>query len=108
MRHIGCRVPSARGKPLLRASLRFKPLILPSDAGFQDFHASLSFHTCGALREADIGQEVRLSGWCHRIRDHGGLLFIDLRDHYGMTQCVVDPDFQGRSVWPRSCAPSGW
>ncbi|WIG51194.1 MAG: aspartyl-tRNA synthetase [Afipia sp.] len=49
-------------------------------------------HTCGALRDSDIGQEVRLSGWCHRIRDHGGLLFIDLRDHYGMTQCVVDPD----------------
>ncbi|PSC05296.1 aspartate--tRNA ligase [Alsobacter soli] len=49
-------------------------------------------HTCGALRESDVGQEVRLSGWCHRIRDHGGLLFIDLRDHYGMTQCVVDPD----------------
>jgi len=49
-------------------------------------------HTCGALREADIGQPVRLSGWCHRIRDHGGLLFIDLRDHYGMTQCVADPD----------------
>ncbi|WP_406858371.1 aspartate--tRNA ligase [Alsobacter sp. KACC 23698] len=48
--------------------------------------------TCGALRESDVGQEVRLSGWCHRIRDHGGLLFIDLRDHYGMTQCVVDPD----------------
>src|SRR6204780_573608 len=49
-------------------------------------------HTCGALRESDIGQSVRLSGWCHRIRDHGGVLFIDLRDHYGMTQCVVDPD----------------
>lgn len=49
-------------------------------------------HTCGALRESDVGAEVRLSGWCHRIRDHGGLLFIDLRDHYGMTQCVVDPD----------------
>jgi aspartyl-tRNA synthetase len=49
-------------------------------------------HTCGALRESDIGQTVRLSGWCHRIRDHGGLLFIDLRDHYGLTQCVVDPD----------------
>jgi aspartyl-tRNA synthetase len=49
-------------------------------------------HTCGALRETDIGQMVRLSGWCHRIRDHGGLLFIDLRDHYGLTQCVADPD----------------
>jgi aspartyl-tRNA synthetase len=48
--------------------------------------------TCGALREADIGSEVRLSGWCHRIRDHGGLLFIDLRDHYGLTQVVADPD----------------
>ncbi|SKB32408.1 aspartyl-tRNA synthetase [Bosea thiooxidans] len=49
-------------------------------------------HTCGALRESDIGNTVRLSGWCHRIRDHGGVLFIDLRDHYGMTQVVVDPD----------------
>ena len=49
-------------------------------------------HTCGALRESDIDQTVRLSGWCHVIRDHGGLLFIDLRDHYGLTQCVVDPD----------------
>ena len=49
-------------------------------------------HTCGALTLADDGTDVRLSGWCHRIRDHGGLLFIDLRDHYGLTQCVVDPD----------------
>ena len=49
-------------------------------------------HTCGALRESHIGQTARLSGWCHRIRDHGGVLFIDLRDHYGMTQCVADPD----------------
>jgi aspartyl-tRNA synthetase len=49
-------------------------------------------HTCGALREADIGTEARLSGWCHRIRDHGGVLFIDLRDHYGITQVVADPD----------------
>jgi aspartyl-tRNA synthetase len=49
-------------------------------------------HTCGDLRESDIGTQARLSGWCHRIRDHGGLLFIDLRDHYGLTQCVADPD----------------
>src|SRR5262245_52697291 len=49
-------------------------------------------HTCGALRESDIGQTVRVAGWCHRIRDHGGLLFIDLRDHYGLVQCVADPD----------------
>ncbi|MEW6767526.1 MAG: aspartate--tRNA ligase [Pseudomonadota bacterium] len=49
-------------------------------------------HTCAALTEGDIGKEARLSGWCHRIRDHGGVLFIDLRDHYGMTQCVIDPD----------------
>ena len=45
-------------------------------------------HTCGALRAADAGQPARLSGWVHRKRDHGGLLFIDLRDHYGLTQCV--------------------
>jgi aspartyl-tRNA synthetase len=45
-------------------------------------------HTCGALRAVDAGQDVRLSGWVHSKRDHGGLLFIDLRDHYGVTQCV--------------------
>ncbi len=49
-------------------------------------------HKCGELRATDIGSEVRLSGWCHRIRDHGGVLFIDLRDHYGLTQVVADPD----------------
>ncbi len=49
-------------------------------------------HTCGALRASDIGATARLSGWVHRVRDHGGLLFIDLRDHYGLTQVVADPD----------------
>ncbi|MBW0364768.1 aspartate--tRNA ligase [Ensifer adhaerens] len=49
-------------------------------------------HTCAALRKSDVGSTVRLSGWVHRVRDHGGLLFIDLRDHYGITQVVADPD----------------
>ncbi len=49
-------------------------------------------HSCGALRIGDVGSPARLSGWVHRVRDHGGLLFIDLRDHYGITQCVVEPD----------------
>ena len=47
-------------------------------------------HTCGALRLSDAGQTARLSGWVHRKRDHGQLLFVDLRDHYGITQCVID------------------
>ena len=49
-------------------------------------------HTCADLTAADVGQTVRLSGWVHRIRDHGGILFIDLRDHYGITQVLCDPD----------------
>jgi len=47
-------------------------------------------HDCGALRSADVGSTVRLSGWVHRKRDHGSLLFVDLRDRYGLTQCVID------------------
>ena len=47
-------------------------------------------HNCGALRRADAGAAARLSGWVHRKRDHGQLLFLDLRDHHGLTQCVID------------------
>ena len=47
-------------------------------------------HNCGELRESNVGNVVKLSGWVHKKRDHGNLLFIDLRDHYGITQCVVD------------------
>ena len=63
-------------------------------------------HTCGQLRKDHVGQTVRLSGWVHRRRDHGGLLFIDLRDHYGVTQFVIEPDAksfaavdQARAEW---------
>ncbi|MFQ5624020.1 MAG: aspartate--tRNA ligase, partial [Paracoccaceae bacterium] len=49
-------------------------------------------HTCAQLNKSDVGEKVRLSGWVHRVRDHGGILFIDLRDHYGITQVLADPD----------------
>ena len=52
-------------------------------------------HSCAQLSKSNVGETARLSGWVHRVRDHGGLLFIDLRDHYGMTQVVADPDFTG-------------
>ena len=48
-------------------------------------------HTCGGLRKSDVGQKVKLAGWIHSVRDHGGVIFIDLRDHYGKTQVVVNP-----------------
>ncbi|GAA6163970.1 aspartate--tRNA ligase [Pelagimonas sp. KU-00592-HH] len=49
-------------------------------------------HTCAELNKSNVGETVRLSGWVHRVRDHGGILFIDLRDHYGVTQVLCDPD----------------
>ena len=55
-------------------------------------------HTCAALRPTNVGETVRVSGWVHRVRDHGGLLFIDIRDHYGLTQVVADPDSPAFSV----------
>ena len=58
-------------------------------------------HTCGELTAANAGTEVRLSGWVHRVRDHGGVLFIDLRDHYGMTQVIADSDSPAFSTLER-------
>ena len=63
-------------------------------------------HTCGALRLADAGNAVRLSGWIHRKRDHGGLMFLDLRDHYGLTQLVLSPETPGFSLAERLRAES--
>ncbi|MDH4386515.1 MAG: aspartate--tRNA ligase [Caulobacter sp.] len=63
-------------------------------------------HTCGALRASDTGSTVRLSGWIHRKRDHGGLMFIDLRDHYGLTQLVLHPGTPGFDMVERLRAES--
>ncbi len=63
-------------------------------------------HRCGDLRISDVDSQVRLSGWVHRKRDHGGLLFIDLRDHYGLTQLVVEPESSDFAVAERVRAES--
>ena len=59
-------------------------------------------HTCGELRRADAGKTVRIAGWIHSVRDHGGVIFIDLRDNYGLTQVVIDPErdfYQALDKW---------
>src|SRR6476660_9952243 len=58
-------------------------------------------HNCAQLRLSDVGETVRLSGWVHRKRDHGHLLFVDLRDHYGITQIVTDTDSAAFKVLDR-------
>jgi len=58
-------------------------------------------HNCNELRTEQVGETVRLSGWVHRKRDHGGLLFVDLRDHFGLTQCVIEPENKHFSVLER-------
>ncbi|WP_136162471.1 aspartate--tRNA ligase [Sphingomonas flavalba] len=63
-------------------------------------------HTCAELRETHVGETVRLSGWVHRKRDHGGLLFVDLRDHYGLTQIVTDVDSEAFKLLERLRAES--
>jgi aspartyl-tRNA synthetase len=63
----------------------------PRGPGDPKMHSFRS-HSCADLRKSHVGETVRLAGWVHRIRDHGGVLFIDLRDHYGVTQVLCDPD----------------
>ena len=63
-------------------------------------------HTCAQLRASDVGQSIRLSGWIHRKRDHGGLLFVDLRDHYGLTQIVTDTDSEAFKILDKARAES--
>lgn len=63
-------------------------------------------HTCGQLRKSDVGMTVRISGWLHRRRDHGGVMFIDLRDHYGLTQIVFNPGAPGFAAVERLRAES--
>src|SRR5690606_10293337 len=63
-------------------------------------------HNCAAVGAQDVGQAVRLSGWVHRKRDHGGVLFVDLRDHYGMTQVVCDSDSPALEVFEHLRAES--
>ena len=63
-------------------------------------------HNCAALSTPQVGETVRLSGWVHRKRDHGGVLFVDLRDHYGLTQVVVDVDSPALAVLDG--LPSHW
>jgi aspartyl-tRNA synthetase len=71
--------------------MRFNPTSFTSFFGNIMTHLYRS-HTCGALRAEHQGGDTRISGWVHRVRDHGGVLFIDVRDHYGITQVVADPD----------------
>src|SRR3546814_4629649 len=76
---------------------------LKSEAAFMHAYRT---HTCADLRAAHVGERVKLSGWVHRKRDHGGVLFVDLRDHYGLTQVVANADSEALKVLDRIRAES--
>ena len=102
---------AARDPRKSRPTLTIQGLHAPYSAFFSHLHTAgfmhaYRTHTCGALRLADAGKTVRLSGWIHRKRDHGGLLFIDLRDHYGLTQFVLHPGTPGFELAERLRAES--
>ena len=65
-------------------------------------------HKCNQLRESDVKKEVNLSGWVHRRRDHGGLIFIDLRDRFGLTQLIFDPKISKKAYDMASPLRSEW
>src|SRR5579863_8913791 len=110
---VSCRTrrsPRARWRTAPRldiggASCALPRLFRPTLQRVGPMHAYRT-HTCGALRHADVDANVRLSGWIHRKRDHGGLLFVDLRDHYGLTQLVAHPGDPGFDVLDRLRAES--
>ena len=98
----GAPPPRAAARPLAEARARERPALRRGEACVYQgavfapapgivMHAYRS-NTCAELSLSDVGREVRLSGWVHRVRDHGGVLFIDLRDHYGITQVLADSE----------------